>query len=107
MRQFRDALRDVHVTVSEQTLLDVVRYFQAPASKHHRNRRQRDHLDSKHRRTHGVRNNANHYALVDISYAPLMDVVFGRKGVRTAARGGLSEADGKSDNSEDLSLIHI
>lgn len=99
IRQFREALRDVNITVSEQTLLDMGLHFRAPTSKDHHKLRQRDHRDSKHRRPRGIKG-ASHCALVEISYVPLMDVVFGRKSVRAAARGDLSEADGKSDNGE-------
>lgn len=99
IRQFRDALRDVNITVSEQTLLDVGWHFRAPTSKDHRKLRERDHRDSKHRRPRDIKD-ASHCALVEISYVPLMDVVFGRKSVGAAGRGGLSEADGKSDNGE-------
>ena len=100
IRQFRDALRDVNITVSEQTLLDVARHFRAPTSKDRRKLRQRDRRDSKHRRTCDIRG-ANHCALFEISYVPLLDVTFGRKNVREVGGGSQSKADGKSDSVED------
>lgn len=100
IRQFRDALRDVNITVSEQTLLDVGRHFRAPTSKDRRKLRQRDRRDSKHRRTCDIRGD-NHCALVEISYVPLMDVAFGRKYVRDVAGGSQSKATAKSDSVED------
>ena len=97
MQQFRDALRDVNVTVSEQTLLDVGRYFRAPTSKAQGTHQQRDHRDSKHRRARNTRDNVNDCALVEVSYVPLMDVVFGREKLRAVARRGLSKPEIKAD----------
>lgn len=93
MQRFREALDDVNVRVSKQTLLEVGRYFQAPTLKHQRSPR-------------GSRGTAIDCAPVEMSYVPLMDIVFGRKYVRESTSGvqigGEDAADGpQRDREED------
>ena len=91
MRLFREALHDVSVRVSEETLLEVGRYFQAPTLKSRR--RRQDTNDSRHGTTPGSRDAAIDCALFEISYVPLMDVVFGRRSVVEHARGNPSREE--------------
>lgn len=96
MGRFREALDDVNVRVSEQTLLEVGRYFQAPTLKHHR-RGRRDNQDSGYRSTHGRRGTAIDCAPVEMSYVPLMDIVFGRKCVREPRSNAQTDDDATND----------
>lgn len=95
MRLFGEALHDVNVRVSEQTLLEVGRYFQAPTLKSRRGRR--DDHDSRNGTTHGSRGAALDGALIEMSYIPLMDVVFGRRRVPDDARGAQNEGENEAD----------
>lgn len=97
MGRFREALDDVNVRVSEQTLVEVGRYFQAPTLKYHRS--QYGNHDSGYRRLHANRGAANDCAPVEMSYIPLMDIVFGRKRVREPTSGVLR--DGKDATLDD------
>lgn len=80
MRQFREALEDINIRVSEQTLLEVGRYFQAPTIKDHRS--QHNKHDTRFGKAHGDRGNAIDCTLVEMSYISLLDIVFGRTSVR-------------------------
>lgn len=96
MRLFDEALHDVNVRVSEQTLLEVGRYFQAPTLKSRRGRR--DDYDSRKRTAHGSRDATIDGALVEMSYVHLVDVVFGRRQVPEDARGVPNEGENKADS---------
>lgn len=97
MRQFREALDDVNVRVSEQTLLEVGRYFQAPTLKDECSQRKKH--ETGYGNALGERGNTTDCALVEISYVPLMDIVFGRKTVRNpSSREFQSEGDKETDH---------
>lgn len=104
MREFHEALRDMNVRVSEPTLLEIGRYFQAPTLKDRRNYRAHHHRldqDCQHRNIVG---DSIDSAGIEISYAPLMDVVFGRKVVRETRRGSSSQGvndDRRSDDEQE------
>lgn len=84
MVELREALRDVTVRVTQQTMLDVARYFQAPTGELY-------HTRAHHRRQRDIKGRENEDD-VRISYVLLLDAVFGRREIRPATRGGQSEA---------------
>ena len=96
MGRFRDALDDVNVRVSEQTLLEVGRYFQAPTLRY-RSSQAVSH-DSGRRNAHGHRGTAIDGAPVEMSYIPLMDTVFGRRRVREPTSGALPDGEDAADD---------
>ncbi|CAM9962215.1 unnamed protein product [Ectocarpus fasciculatus] len=98
MRQFRECLFDVNVRVSEQTLLEVGRYFRAPTLKSRSGRHQHEIRDSQRGNARVGRDSATDSTLVEVSYIPLMDIVFGRKDVRESKRKGFAEDDKGTDD---------
>lgn len=97
MRRFREALDDVNVRVSEQTLLEVGRYFQAPTLKYRRSH-QHGNRDSGYRDTHGSRGIAIDCAPFEMSYIPLVDIVFSRKCVREPTGGVQVDGEDTTDD---------
>lgn len=78
--EFREALRDVHVSVSRQTLSEVVRHFQARTNKGYNPR-------------HGIQRERNMGGEEDtdgclLSYDLLVDAVFSTEEIRSAERRG-------------------
>lgn len=86
--QFREALRDVNVRVSEQTLIEVGRYFQTPTLRTRYGRHDNGEKGSWHGNGSGDRGTEDDCALIEVFYVPLVDVVFGRKDVRENVREG-------------------
>lgn len=104
--EFRDALLDINVRVSEHTLLEVGRCFQASASKDGRGRHKRDRHDPGRRKSRGNKDIVLDHALIDISYVPLVEAVFHREDIEVPepgpSQGGRDAdylADTRSDNS--------
>lgn len=102
MRQFREVLHDVNITVSEQTLLEVGRFFQAPTAKS----RQSQHKAERHQSRYGDAGRSRDedgigIAPLEMSYVPLMDIAFGRKEVREPSRGVRSEGKAVADEGLD------
>ncbi|CAM9689933.1 unnamed protein product [Ectocarpus sp. 4 AP-2014] len=93
MRQFRECLFDVNVRVSEQALLEVGRYFRSPTLKSRSGRHQHEVRDSQRGDARVRRDSATDSTLVEVSYVPLMDVVFGRKDVKESRRKGSNQDD--------------
>ncbi|CBJ25448.1 conserved unknown protein [Ectocarpus siliculosus] len=102
MRQFRECLFDVNVRVSEQTLLEVGRYFRARTLKSRSGRHQHEIRDSQRGDVRVRRDSSTDSTLVEVSYVPLMDIVFGRKEVKESRRMGSNQDDkGTDDPSND------
>ncbi|CAM9777410.1 unnamed protein product [Scytosiphon promiscuus] len=101
MQQFREVLHDVHVRVSEETLLEVGRYFQAPTLRCRRSRHEADRHKPGNGNNRSTRDADDAYmAPLEMSYVPLMDIAFGRTEVReTSAR---RHREGKSATCESL-----
>ncbi|CAB1096907.1 unnamed protein product [Ectocarpus sp. CCAP 1310/34] len=97
MRQFRECLFDVNVRVSEQTLLEVGRYFRAPTLKSPSGRHQHKIRDSRRGGARVRRDSATDSMLVEVSYVPLMDTVFGRNDVKESRRKGSYRDDKETD----------
>lgn len=98
MRQFRECLFDVNVRVSEQTLLEVGRYFRAPTLKSRSGRHQHEIRDSQRGDARIRRDSATDSTLVEVSYIPLMDIVFGRKNVMESRRKEFNQDDKGTDD---------
>eukprot|EP00903_Cladosiphon_okamuranus_P019482 g17915.t1 len=96
MGRFREALDDVNVRVSEETLLEVGRYFRAPTLEYHRSHH--GNHSSGYRSTQGNKGTPIDCKPVEMSYIPLMDIVFGRKRVREPTTGVLNGEDATSDD---------
>ncbi|CAM9896306.1 unnamed protein product, partial [Hapterophycus canaliculatus] len=102
MRQFREVLYDVNIRVSEQTLLEVGRYFQAPTLTFRQSHRRVDNYGPRYGDARRSRNANDHDAMpVEMSYAPLMDIVFGRKEVKEPTRWGEDAGEAVADEGLD------
>lgn len=96
MGRFREALDDVNVRVSEQTLIEVGRYFQAPTLTYRRG--QHGNHDSGYRSTQARKGAAIDCAPVEMAYVPLTDIVFGRKCVREPRSEAQIDGGDTTDN---------
>ena len=102
LRQFRGALHDVNLRVSDRTLLEVGRYFRAVTSRHSVGRRE-------HRTGYEPRNQSRRYGDedsgdsmdgrdIEVSYFPIVEVVFGRRELRPTRHKILTQGNGDSSH---------
>lgn len=104
MREFREALEDICVRVSEPTLFEIGRYFRAPTS-----RQRHDRHVHRRKQKQGARDRGSfavNRAASEVSYVPLVEVAFGRREVKIDTQSELGHLVTEEDIIHSSRTLH-